>query len=312
MNFDNYLFRAHSIGNMMAGVPKPLTESQKQTLDAYMERNSGIGKPLTEKQLGTLGDLIARKNAKPKLTDGAKTFLSKLVWEELTGRREEIKSKYLDKGLMCEEKSLTLYSAFKDSLVLKNKERKNNDFFTGECDITRYKVRDIKSSWSYKTFPLNSTKIPSKIYEWQLDVYMDLFSYKRAELIYCLVDTPFKLIDDELRRLDWQLNIMDGNGNVRTQHIDLVIEVISGLLFTYKGIEDYCQQSTAVNIEWFAEKFVELPEEMRVKIFKHNYCEKRNKQMKDMVVLARQFMNGVLEGIGEDAIKFHKIKLQSA
>ena len=310
MNFDNYLFRAHSIGKMMAGVPKVLTPTQVNTLESYTQRLAGVGRPLTDNQKETLGDLLKKKNAKCKLTTGAETFLNQLVWEEITGRREEIQSKYIDKGLACEEHSLTLYSNIKSRLILKNKERKNNAFFTGECDIARYKVRDIKTSWSYSTFPLTTTKMPSKLYGWQLDVYMDLFKYKRSELIYCLVDTPTELIEDELRRLHWKYGLYDGNGNIYEQQIDFVVQVISNLIFTFKGLEDFCKQSGSVKLDWFAENFKQLPEEIRVKIFKQNYCEKRNKQLKEMVALARAYMNKVLLKIGEDAIELNNYKLK--
>lgn len=307
MDFNNYLFRAHSIGNIMSGLPKPLTDNQEKTYNDFTARKNGEGRPLTDNQLATWGDLHSKKNAKPKLTDGSKKWLEQLVWEELTGRSTNLKSKYLDKGIQAEEKSLTLYSDHKDNLIIKNKERKENEFFTGECDIARYKVRDIKSSWSFQTFPLRSQEIPNKIYEWQLDVYMDLFNYKRSELIYCLVDTPFKLIEDELRRLDWQFDIFDLAGDVRNEHIDLVVETVSNLIFTFEGLEKFCKQSTNVNIEWFTD-FKELPEELRVKIFKHNYCEKRNEQLKTMVKLARGFMNSVLEDIGDYSLKFSELK----
>lgn len=307
MDFSNYKFRAHSIGNIMSGLPKPLTDNQQKLYEDYTARKNGEGRPLTDNQLTVWGDLHSKKNAKPKLTDGSKKWLEQLVWEELTGRSTNLKSKYLDKGIQAEEKSLTIYSNHKDDLIIKNKERKENEFFSGECDIARYKVRDIKSSWSFQTFPLRSKEIPNAMYEWQLDVYMDLFGYKRSELIYCLVDTPFKLIDDELRRLDWQFDVFDLAGDVRKEHIPLVVETVSNLLFTNKGLEDFCQQSSSVNIEWFND-FKELPEELRVKIFKHNYCEKRNEQLKTMVKLARVFMNEILEDIGDYALKFNQLK----
>ena len=44
MDFNNYKFRAHSIGNIMSGLPKPLTENQLKTYNAYSERKNGNGK----------------------------------------------------------------------------------------------------------------------------------------------------------------------------------------------------------------------------------------------------------------------------
>jgi hypothetical protein len=296
----------------MAGIPKPLTENQQETFEAYTERKNGIGRPLTDKQLADWGSLYAKKNAKPKLTDGAKTFLEKLVWEEITGKREEIKSKYLDKGIMAEEKSITLYSKVTDKIFFKNTQRKTNEFFTGEVDNAQDKIRDIKSSWSFSTFPIREKVIPNKMYEWQLDVYMDLWGIKESELIYCLVDTPFKLINDELRRMDWEHDIMDGNGDIRPDKIDLVVESISNLIYTNEGLEEYCGQSTNIHLDWFAESFKEIPEEIRVKVFEHQYCEERNSQLKTMVSLARDYMNLLLEDMGESILKFNNQLLKIA
>lgn len=291
----------------MKGLPKPLTDKQEKTFQDFDARRKGEGRPLTEKQLSTWGCLYdQRNNKKLKLTDTAKIFLEGLVFEQLTSRSEKINSKYIEKGLAAEEKSLTLYSNYKNALVIKNKKRKTNDFFSGEADIAHYKIRDIKSSWSWKTFPLRATEIPNKDYEWQLDVYMDLWSLKRSELIYCLVDTPEKLIDDELRRLDWNQSILRSDGSVRPEKVDLVVETICNLIFTEKALKQYCDNSPSIYLKWFEGKFREIPEEIRIKIFKHNYCEKRNQQLKAMVKLARQYMNEVLEGIGGNALMLQK------
>ena len=312
MNFSNYKFRAHSIGNIMAGLPKPLTERQQETFEAYTERKNGIGKALTDKQLSDWGSLYDKKNAKPKLTDGAKTYLEKLVWEEITGKREEIKSKYLDKGIMAEEKSITLYSKVTDKIFFKNSERKTNQFFTGEVDNAQGKIRDIKTSWSFSSFPIREKVIPNKMYEWQLDVYMDLWDIPESELIYCLVDTPNKLINDELRRMDWEHDIIDGNGDIRDDKRDLVVESVSNLIYTYEGLEEFCHQSTSIKLDWFEDKFKEIPEEIRVKVFEHNYCEERNSQLKTMVGLAREYMNLLLEDMGESIMKLNNQLLKTA
>lgn len=306
MDFNNYKFRAHNVGHIMSGVPKPLTEKQAETFTAYSERKSGIGKPLTDKQTAVWGDLYSKKNAKCELTDGAKKYLEKLFWSEISGRSKSISAKYLDKGIRCEEKSFTLHSEVTNKLFLKNEERKENEFFSGECDNAQNKViRDIKTSWEYDTFPLTDDRIMTSGYVWQGDVYMDLWNFKKFELIYCLVDTPFGLINDDIRRLDWKHDVLDGNGDVREQHIPLIVEHVSSHIYTNIGLETFCQQSSNIKIEWFEGVFIEIPQEVRVKIFKHEYCEIRNQQLKQMVVLARSYMNSLLEELGESVSKFN-------
>lgn len=310
MDFSNYKFRAHSVGQIMGGLPKPLTPKQEELFKDYTERKNGVGRSLSNKQLAEWGSLYTKKTAKPKLTDGAKKYLEELVWQTLTNRSKKLQAKYLDKGIQCEEKSFTLHSEVVNTLFTKNLERKENEYFSGECDNAQNKViRDIKTSWEYSTFPLRENAIPSSIYEWQLDVYMDLWEFKDSELVYCLVDTPFKLIKDEIRRFDWKHNILDNEGNVREESIDLVVEIVSNHIYTNEGLEKFCADSLTVNLDWFVGKFKEIPKEIRVKIFEHKYCENRNKQLKEMIGLARVFMNSIIKDLGESVHKLSNYKL---
>ena len=307
MRFDEKRIRAHALGRIMGGVPKPLTKNQSETLDAYLARNNGEGRPLTMKQLETLGELLKKKNTKPILTDGAKTYLEELVWEDLTGRSKKITAKYLDKGIMCEQESFDLYCDVVQTHFEKNRDRKDNDYFSGEPDnVQDGIIRDIKSSWEYNTFPLREREIPNKNYEWQLEAYMDLWGFDRGQLIYCLVDTPFNLIDDELRRLDWKANMLDNNGGVREESIPLVVETVSNHLYSFDSLEQYCLQSTTVETDWFADSFKEIPKHVRVKVFDYVRKPKRISQAKTMVGLSRTYMNTIVDGIGDSIMKLEK------
>lgn len=162
MNFNKYIFRCSSIGELMTNPRK-----KGETLSA-----------------------------------STKTYLKELHKESLFGRNKSISSKYLDKGIMVEEDSITLYSEVTGKLFIKNKERLNNKFLTGEPDNKQNEtIMDIKSSWDFHTFPLYETDIPTKDYYWQLHGYMALTGFKKAELVYCLVDTPHMLITDEKYRM---------------------------------------------------------------------------------------------------------------
>lgn len=298
IDIQNYKFRAHSIGNIMGGIPKPLTENQEAMFNDYTARKNGEGKPLTTKQEATWGELYNKKHAKVQLNDSAKKYLEELLWQELTGRTNKVTAKYLDKGIEVEEKSISLYSNVCSKMFFKNEERKENSFFSGECDnISDGVISDIKSSYEFKTFPIREDKIPNKKYEWQLDVYMDLWDVRRSKIIYCLVDTPFHLIEDELRRLDWKYNILDNDGNLRMDKSDLVVEKVSSHIYSAEGLRSFCEQSPIVPESIFHGNFREIPEELRVKIFEHEFCEKRNLQLKQMVELARAYMMELLENM---------------
>lgn len=207
MKFNKYKFRCHSVGNIMVGAISALTTKQDEYLkDLTIKKDS---KGLTDRQTIDYAKLLEKKIAKPKLSVTAKSYLDKIHAKEVFGKDDSIYSKYMDKGLTQEEISISLYSDVKDFMFLKNDEYKQNDFICGTPDNTQDKIRDIKTSWDFKTFPMHKKEIPSNIYYWQLQCYMELFDLDESELVYCLVDTPEMLVDDEIRRAGWKLGLID-------------------------------------------------------------------------------------------------------
>ena len=296
LNFDNYLFRCSSLGKLMVGVKPNLTENQEKEMNRLLE-NQSKGK-ITEKQTITLGELLDKKHAKNELSTTTQNYLTEIHKEVLFKRKSDLKNKYLEKGIQVEDKSLTIYSNVSGKPFYKNKERLYNEFFQGEPDNKTKKIRDIKSSWDYSTFPFYETEITNKDYICQLNGYMDLTGLEDAELIYCLVDTPHKIINDELRRSDWKFNIMDNDGNIREESIKLVIEMVSNMLYTHNGLIEYCNENPAVKLEWF-EDFREVPEKLRVKIFEIKKDENLIKSMKEQVIKGREFLNNLSLQIAE-------------
>ena len=148
----------------------------------------------------SLGKIMSpAKSKKPKdLSVGALTHCHDLAKQFVYGYRPEIKSKYLDKGIMCEDDSIALYNSVFFTSYKKNTERRSNEYLTGECDIRGDDIIiDIKTAWSLETFPALSSRIDSKLYEWQLRAYMELWGVKKSRLAYCMVDTPESLIHYE-------------------------------------------------------------------------------------------------------------------
>lgn len=153
-------------------------------------RASAIGKLMTE----------ARSKSEP-LSETTKSYLLELWIENNYGRRKQIDSKYMIKGTTVEEESITLYSLHQCDFFKKNKERKENEFITGEPDIiTDTHIIDIKSSWSIFTFMDSKfSKAINKDYYWQLQAYMSLFDKQAAKLVYVLTNTPDELVECETR-----------------------------------------------------------------------------------------------------------------
>ncbi len=264
-NFNKYLFRCSEIGKLMVGVKPSLTAKQAELLETLQAKQRG-GK-ITDKQLITLGDLLDKKLAKPTLSQSVKTHLEQIHKEVVFNKRAEIRSKYMDKGIQVEESAITLYSEITNKLFIKNKERKKNAFLTGECDNSQGKIRDIKSSWDLSTFPMHQTRITNAVYYWQLQGYMELWDLEDSELIYCLVDTPDMLIEDEKRRVSWKLGFMDLPD-------DLADEIVENMTFAT------------------------IPPALKVKVFEVKRDRLAMRQLEAQLIRCREYLNVLSDTLG--------------
>ena len=151
----------------------------------------------------SLGLIMTEPKVKTEvLSVGAKTYLKKMAKEFVFGFNEVISGKYMEKGIIVEDESIKLYNRVNFTDYKKNTERKTNDWITGKCDIfTGDKIIDIKSSWHLPTFPAIAEDGEDKGYEWQLRAYMMLWNVDRAEIAYCMVNTPDELIKYEQEEL---------------------------------------------------------------------------------------------------------------
>jgi hypothetical protein len=133
-------------------------------------------------------------NGKDELKLGATmtTHLKKWYAEQKSGVREEIRSKYFDKGNMCESEAIDICAErFGLGILEKNIVHFNDEHFNGTPDvITDEFVIDTKCSWDYTTFLDAVTSPINKDYEAQLQVYMHLLGLKKAKLVYVMLDTP--------------------------------------------------------------------------------------------------------------------------
>lgn len=226
MDFSNILFRCSSLGYIMT---EPVG---KNNYDRWLDASATLGKTIAEyeaiknketitakKKLAkidlltkNLKGLEAIKN-KIELSETCKTHLIDVYVSNKYGRNTEFHSKYTDKGNMCEEDSITLYSRVKKRFFKKNEEHLHNEFIKGTPDLYEGKsvfeadiIDDIKTSWDIYTFFRNHAKSLNMIYYWQLQGYMWLSGAGLSRLAYCLVDTPEALIMDEERKLFWRMN----------------------------------------------------------------------------------------------------------
>lgn len=294
MDFSNYLFRCHMVGKII-DVPKPLTAKQKETFLSYRERSNGIGRALTENQEKDLVSLQHKHNESLvyKLSDSTKKELSKLAYAEKYNRQIDINSPKLKKGIDVEKDSRDILTRVSGIFLTASDERRCNKWVTGAIDIEpNNMIIDIKSSWSWESYSKILEDSSNEIYLRQLDSYMDLWNVKESLLCHILTDTPFNLIDGEIYKKGWTDNILDMEGNVRDENIEDVVRIVTNHIFSRQALEEYCQLSTIVQIEWFV-NFIEIPERERVHMIPHSLDKTRLEQRNLCIELARKYMNNV-------------------
>lgn len=178
MEFSKTLFRASSVGYLMV---EPKSKADKEA---------------------------------GNLSESAKTHLVDVFVSNKYGRNTDISNKYIQKGLMVEEDSITLYSRVKKSFFRKNEEHLKNEWVQGTPDLyvgdsisEATVIIDTKSAWDIFSYFRNGTKELNQLYYWQLQAYMDLTGAKDGIIAFCLVDTPEILINDEKRKLMYKMGV---------------------------------------------------------------------------------------------------------
>jgi hypothetical protein len=154
----------------------------------------------------TMADNLKKDINRVELSDGCKTHLTDIWISREFGRAtKDIRSKYIEKGLQMEDTSILMYNVVSGNIFEKNEERKDDGFIMGEIDFCNDEiVFDTKSSWDIFTFFRNIKyldKPESSPYYWNMQGYMKLWNKPKAKLVYSLVDTPEKLIDNERKKL---------------------------------------------------------------------------------------------------------------
>ena len=157
----------------------------------------------------SIGNIMINNKQNTGMGETAFNYLKDIHKEIKWNVKKDIKSKYITKGLEVEPISIAFYCVNSNDFLIKNEERRSNDYVTGEPDLlTEDTVIDIKSSWNAFTIPHKTDKI-NKMYFYQLQTYMWLFDKHNAKLAYILINTPSKLVQDEKRKLAWEMGLID-------------------------------------------------------------------------------------------------------
>ena len=168
-----------------------------------------------------LGAIMTDPKSKGEtLSETCKTYLREVYINRKYGRYKDFTSDAIKKGLETEEAALTLFSIQKMRQFNKNEKHLRNDYimgtpdsYEGETIENATKIIDIKSAWDLFTFHDAKHEKVNKGYYWQMQGYMWLTGAKVATLVYCLINTPDTLIQDQKRRLGWNMGLIDNEAS---------------------------------------------------------------------------------------------------
>ena len=164
-----------------------------------------------------IGKIMTNSRQKGQLSKTCQSYLEDYAIENMYGYSKDIWSKAIDKGIAVEDASIELAEeVLKMGAMSKNEEFYENEYLTGTPDVLNEDfVLDVKSSYDATTFPWFKKDVPNKDYYYQLQGYMELTGRRNSYLVYCLVDTPSDIVEDEVRRVHYKLKEIDDNPIVR-------------------------------------------------------------------------------------------------
>jgi hypothetical protein len=147
------------------------------------------------------------------LSETAKTLCREMYLFAKYGYKENVFTDELYKGLICEQDSMKLVQdVLGGEFRTKNNANIVNKCISGKPDIILKKelvVEDLKTSWNLRTF----FEADGTDYQEQLQGYMALTGLEKARLIYCLVQTPFEIIEEQKKRLFYKFDCNEDNKN---------------------------------------------------------------------------------------------------
>lgn len=180
MNWNETLIRASSVGYLMT---EPVTKADKE---------AGV------------------------LSKTAQKHLLEVYVAEKYGRRKDIQTKQMRKGNEVEDEAIEFLGDFLGKprgYYLKNTERFTNGFIAGTPDLIDIEnghgiIYDVKSSYDFWTFMGNILDKVDSLYYWQMQSYMWLTGSTKAYVTFCLLNTPFGIIEQEKKSLLYKMNVI--------------------------------------------------------------------------------------------------------
>lgn len=135
------------------------------------------------------------------LSAGGKTHVRDLVREAVYSfEPADVETRPILKGQRVEGDCIGVLRRVTGRPLVKNTERRNDGWISGECDVWDAPIRmgrDVKAPYSMASMPITLADCYDSGYEWQMRGYMALWDAERWSVDYVLVSTPEDLIGYE-------------------------------------------------------------------------------------------------------------------
>lgn len=258
-----------------------------QNADEILFRCSSLGYIMTEP-----------KSKKELLSETCKTHLVDVFVSNKYNRFTEITAKQLDKGNEVEEDSITVVSRITGNLFKKNEKHLYNAFIKGTPDLYEGEsienaevIRDTKSSWDAYSFFRAKNKGLDPKYFWQGTGYMALSKAKKCYIDYCLNNTPYGLIESELRKESY--NHPENNTPAWIE-----IQIIANHVYDKKTFSEYIDRRGCApddsNAMAVVKGFTEIPLTERYFNFEILRDNEKINGLYERIVDCREYMNEFL------------------
>lgn len=206
----------------------------------------------------SLPDLMTNSRSKSEpLSETAKELIRRCWIREVFNREEVVYTPAMVKGTICEKDSIGLLQIKTGEIYYKNDIKYENEFITGTPDIVNgTSVYDIKTPFTIFTYAKVDAKQAEKDYYWQLAGYAWLTGKSKASLVYCLVNTPEKMLEKEIYKA----------GAETEEEVNRIIQL---------------------------HNFDDIDLNLRIKKYDFEFTPEVYKQIEERVILAREYMNSL-------------------
>lgn len=237
---------------------KKLSEfKDKECKTAVLISNKKL--PETEKEIERLKPLINEVI----LSETAKSYCKEWLISEITGKKKDIRSKYLSRGKAMEDTTIQRAGKHYGLELVKNEIELENEYFTGTYDTNTPEIDiDTKVPFDAFTFPFFVTE-PDPLYYGQLQGYMNLTGRRKASLFYGLENGT----EEQINKLSWDISRDLGKDEPDIEDWDMAVEELS---------------------------YDHLPDSLRKKVFEFGYDEAYIKKAEKMVLACRKYIENEL------------------